>query len=875
MLHWLQQLVGKWRAARRQREVAAQQLLKARYHVFRALLAGNNRAVDALTDIAFLLRLQGDTTGLAGKINSLVGETAEMVERLGHLTTGYRALWGVQQRLARQVTAKLAEFTPPEPVPYCLPLAKLNQGQGRLVGNKAAALAGLHRLGGLRVPDGFVVTVAGCRLFLEYRGLSLQLIQQLAQLGEEAQTIPPAISAAIQQLIRRAPLPPELAATLDAAACPFFDQGLALAVRSSGASEDGRHHSFAGQFSSVLNVRGQEQLQQAFKEVVASNFNARSLAYRRHAGLDPLTFDMAVLCLEMIEARAAGVLLTRALQEPESNAMLISAVPGLGEAAVSGSVAADLFVVERNGTVDWQRSAIADKEKYLACEEGGGIAWRSLPAEEGRRATLNAREIAALATLGRRLEEREGLPQDIEWAVDREARPVVLQVRPLTAAGIHGPKEWQAQSPPLLEGVVASGGQATGRVRLGKSRNDFIKVPQEPVVLVMHQSFVDAANLLGSVAAVLVDLGSPADHLACVAREHGTPFVCGLKAAGRKLREGDWLTVDGDRGKIYAATPEEIASAEAGWRQHAAAPRPALPPLPPMYRELQALTTTLHLTDAYGPTFSIVECRSLHDVVRFVHEKAVLAMFEAGDELLETPLSTVYAIESPVPFCLSVIDMGGGLSLAERHQRRIMPEQVISQPFQALWQGITTPGLHWGPPPGGAPLGSVMSTWITDRKSERPIGMPNYAMVSRDYCNVNARMDFHFIMIDAVCGMEPRSNHIRFRFKGGGANLERRRRRALCIGEIFEHHGFLAEVREDLVNATLQGAPREDIEEKLVVVGRVLGFTRLLDAVMGNEAIVHRVAQAFIEGDFGLSRLGKSLNRETVQHGLDQKRCAS
>ena len=34
----------------------------------------------------------------------------------------------------------------------------------------------------------------------------------------------------------------------------------------------------------------------------------------------------------------------------------------------------------------------------------------------------------------------------------------------------------------------------------------------------------------------------------------------------------------------------------------------------------------------------------------------------------------------------------------------------------------------------------------TDQKSERPIGMPNYCLVSRDYCNMNARMDFHFIM---------------------------------------------------------------------------------------------------------------------------------
>lgn len=873
MLHWLQQQRDKWRLARHERREAAQQQLKARYHVFRALLTSNNRAVDALTDLAILLRLQGDAAVLARESNRLVDETAEMVERLGHLTAGYRGLRGVQQRVARQVTAKLAALAVPEPVPYCLPLAAVDPGQQRHVGNKAAALAGLRRIEGVRVPDGFVVTVAGCRFFLEHHGLSLELAHQLARWRDDGQPIAPAESESMQQRIRQAPLPPELAAALEAAAAPFWQKQQALAVRSSSRSEDGRLHSFAGQFSSVLNVRQQEQLHHAFKEVVASNFNARSLAYRRQAGLDPLTFDMAVLCLEMVEARAAGILLTRAPQEPESGVMLISAVPGLGEAAVSGSAAADLYLVRRDGSVDWQRSTIADKERYLACAEGGGIGWQPLPAARRQEPALGAAELQALVALGNLLEEREGAPQDIEWAVDSAAAPVILQVRPLTTIGVHRPEERPSPSPPLLAGIAASGGRATGRVALVKNRADFFQTPQEPLVLVMPQSFVDAANLLGLVAGVLVDLGNPADHLACVAREHGTPLVCALHDASRRLAVGDWVTVDGDHGKVYAATAEEVAAAAASWRQHVAVGRPAAsPPLPPSYRELQELVTTLHLTDAYGPTFSILECRSLHDVVRFVHEKAVLAMFEAGDDLLETDAGTVYVVESPVPFFVSVIDMGGGLAVTEPRQRRIPPEQVISQPFQALWRGITTPGLRWGPPPGGAPLGAVMSSWITDQKSERPIGMPNYALVSRDYCNLNARMDFHFIMVDALCGIEPRSNHIRFRFKGGGTSLERRRRRALCIAEIFEHYGLLVDVREDLVNASLQGAPPEVVEEKLEVVGRVLGFTRLLDAAMRDEATVHLVARAFVEGDFGLSGLEQLLRREAASTDLMRKR---
>lgn len=856
MRRWISQQLGKVRQARQQRKTDAQHLLKARYHLFRSLLAGNNRAVDCLTEISIHLRLQGDQPGLALLVHRLVEETAEMIARLENLAPGqYKGLLTVHRAIGQRVRTTLTQLVSSEDVPSVLPLARIHRGLKGQTGNKAAALAELRR-NALPVPDGFVVTLAGCRFFLEHAGLSLELVHLLATHGaDKAKAVSAATAAQVKDLILGAPIPHALAREITDAAKVFWENGKALAVRSSSISEDGHHHSFAGQFSSVLNVRDEAQFIEAFKQVAASNFNPRSLAYRLNAGLDPLRFDMAVLCIEMVEARAAGVLLTRSPQEPESGMMLVSAVPGLGEAAVSGSAAADLYLVGADGRVDWPRSIIADKEKFLACEDTGGIAWRKIAPEDRLQPVLSEKELKTLAGWGRELEKREGLPLDLEWAVDRAGAVLILQVRPMTTIGIQSSAERQEQSPDLLQGVIASGGRATGRVLVVKNRRDFENIPQEPLVLVMHQSFVEAVNLLGQIAAVLVELGSPADHLACVAREQEIPMVCGLKDASRNLTDGQWITVDGSHGKVYNATIKEIAATEKAWQNGSPVLRPMSATLSPLHRELQELVTVLHLTDAYGPTFSILECKSLHDIVRFVHEKAVLAMFHAGDEMLEENLGVVHVVDSPVPFFVSVIDMGGGLAATELHRRRISPEAVVSRPFQALWQGITTPGLQWGPPSGGTPMGSVMSSFITDHKSERPIGMPNYCMVSRDYCNMNARMDFHFIMIDAVASHEPRSNHIKFRFKGGGTSLERRRRRALCIGEIFEQYGFFVDVKEDLVNASLQGADREAIEEKLVMVGRILGFTRLLDAAMGSDAMIPAVARAFMEGNYALADL--------------------
>jgi pyruvate,water dikinase len=150
-------------------------------------------------------------------------------------------------------------------------------------------------------------------------------------------------------------------------------------------------------------------------------------------------------------------------------------------------------------------------------------------------------------------------------------------------------------------------------------------------------------------------------------------------------------------------------------------------------------------------------------------------------------------------------------------------------------------------------MGSVMSRFLTDHKSARPVGLPNYAIVTRDYLNLNARMDFHFIMIDSVCGIDSSSNYIRFRFKGGGTSAIQRRRRVQCIAEILESSGFACDATDDLVTADLKGVPQQIIEEKLSLLGRLLGFTRLLDAAMRSDKTPGLAAEAFLAGNYRVS----------------------
>jgi len=270
-------------------------------------------------------------------------------------------------------------------------------------------------------------------------------------------------------------------------------------------------------------------------------------------------------------------------------------------------------------------------------------------------------------------------------------------------------------------------------------------------------------------------------------------------------------------------------------------------------RAVRELVLALNLTDAYGPTFSILEAKSLHDLVRYAHEKAVMALFDAGDAIAEDTFSLVRRLREPAGLLFLIIDLGGGLAPGKRTE--VETSDVLSAPLAALCRGMSAPGLRWGAPPPIAGLSGLVSRGMLDARSERPVGNPNYALIARDYLNLNARVDYHFVLVDCVCGANPRENAVRFRFKGGGTTRVQRERRARCVEEVLRREEFFTSRQGDMVTATLAEGPREAILAKVEMLGRFIGFSRLLDAVMVSEAMPHRVAEAFLTGDYGLDRL--------------------
>ena len=853
---WLLHPLAAWQIEKKKRSAEALHHLQSRYHTFRALLEDNNRAVSLLTDLGMKLRNSAIDQQIRELTAELLEVTEELVDKLGQLNGSDSGRLSVlHTQLAHSIKALFRELPRQKTLMPVVALDKVTDDMRGMVGGKAMVLARLQRTGKFRVPAGFVIPISSCRLFLEQENLNLRLTALLQPFLRNATSeIPAGVEEEVLYRIMNTVLPSPLSAALSEAAAPFLAEagGPGLAVRSSAVGEDGMRLSFAGQYSSVLHVASLAGLERAFKEVIASSFNKRNLSYRLHAGLDPLDFDLAVLCLGMVHARVAGTLFTKDPNDPASGKMLVSAVYGLGELAVAGSIMSDMYRPDRQSGID-PSPGISRKELRLVCRASGGVQEEDVPLTEQEKPALQPAQLNILCRWGLALEKLENSPQDMEWAIDENDEPVLLQSRPFRLAGRaldHGKTGNSDRELLLSGGVTASAGQGTGRIWVVRSRVDLAGPPAEPYVLVLHQSLVDAVPLLHKARGVIVDLGNPVDHLSCVAREYGIAMITGFGNAVERLQKVDWVMIDANKGMVYQPLPEDID--EALTLAAAAPAKETLPesPADPLTAALYRLVVPLNLTDAYGPTFSIAECRTLHDLVRYVHEKAVLAMFAMGDETLENSTDAVLFLESDVPFSISIIDLGGGLLFENRQGRWIKPEAIVSFPMKALWSGVSDPGISWGPPTGGVAMGTVMSRFLTDHKSARPLGLPNYAIVTRDYLNLNARMDFHFVMIDSVCGIDSRSNYIRFRFKGGGTSAQQRRRRVECIVAILETSGFACDARDDLVTAELKGAPQKIMEEKLAVLGRLLGFTRLLDAAMRSDEAPKLAAGAFLTGDY-------------------------
>lgn len=818
--------------------------VRARYSSFRELLALNNESLELMAG------LQEDLQFVPPRRDVVGDRIATIFGRVGAVTSALERLTGETQH---PLTVAL-EHQKHEVERYSVALdgqqrprlsawlSEVNSGSENEAGSKAAVLGEVRNKIGLPAPEGFVLTTEAYR---QYCGIPLwtEIRDAIRDLDLEDLNAIQQVSETLTRRVMETELPRAIEVAITARVEALLKNGGSLAVRSSARGEGGAR-SYAGQFLSLLNVKAGQAVE-AYKSVVAARFSERALFYRLSAGLLEVDNPMAALFLVMVPARAAGIMYSRDPSNPKSRNLWITATHGLGLEIASGRTPADLFIVSRSKPHTVVERSIVEKQEQLVPRQDGGVVTIPLDPKARNAPSLEDSELQILAEWALRLEDHFHAPQDVEWVLDREGRLWIVQSRPLANVDASLAKQHsRPKGEPRLEGGrTIYPGRTSGPAYLVEEIQHIATAPAGSVVFIRKPS-PEIIEIFPKIAGLVAEWGNVAGHAAALLREFQIPSVFQMEGAFARLQNGEPVSLDAVQTRVYPGTLWPAVRRESSLRE-----RYANGSGDPIATRLLAL----NLLDPLAHNFRPAGCRSAHDILRYCHEKAIAAMFEVNDRELDRGIRSLKELKSPFPLHLSVLDLGGGLAPATPESPSVVPEEIVSRPFRALWRGISHPGVTWTRemPTNLGDLASVLANSLAPQNGGmRALGDRSYLLVAGEYMNLNSRLAYHYSLVDACLSDTPGDNYISFRFEGGGAARTRRHLRACFIERCLAYHGFRVDRRGDLVNAWFRKAPADQTAERLDTLGRLLACSSQLDMYMESREVMTWFADQFIAGNY-------------------------
>jgi pyruvate, water dikinase len=360
----------------------------------------------------------------------------------------------------------------------------------------------------------------------------------------------------------------------------------------------------------------------------------------------------------------------------------------------------------------------------------------------------------------------------------------------------------------------------------------------------------------------VAERGSPAGHLATIAREFRVPTLVGVEIALTLLPPGRDVTVDTHNRVVYEGRVAELIRYEL-------IQTPAFEDAFEfrLLRRLLKRIAPLNLTDPQSLDFTPEGCRSVHDLIRFIHEKAVQELMDLPRFLKRFKNARFWTLSSEIPIGLKIWDLGGGID-PKAQGKQITADQICSLPLKALWEGVTLPGI-WSTEPVPVDFSGLMAsltrTLGEGSGSAASMGF-NLAVINETYLNLHLRLGYHYNLVDARMDPEPHHNHIYFRFVGGVTDLTRRSRRARLLADILSQFHFKVDVKGDLVLARILHLPQEEIRCRLVALGQLVGLTRQLDMLLKTDEDVPHFFSDFLRR---LDTCGGQIT-QGGQHGTEQ-----
>ncbi len=826
---------------------------------FRKVLHSNNQSLEVIADLGE--KLSGDyifdrryiETGVE-RLNSTVKTSIDGLNEL--CDNRYTSLYAVYDRLNNELKHLLAGHQD-RSGPQILALDEIHFLDWEIVGGKGARLAEMFQDRSLEVPEGFVITTRTYNDILDYNDLRprLEAFEQLLADPAADNVIIEGLRRELEKGIMHAEPPPHFFENLEEAIkstegdySPSF-----FAVRSSAQEED-MDFSFAGQFRSVLNVKGDvKEIFKAYQQVVASLFSSKAVFYSRQMFPGEGLMSMAAVCQRMVPAKTSGVAFTVDTTAPDRENMVIVGSWGQGDAIVEGQTPTDAFIVSKDEPLTILERTVISKQLGRFQAEEGGLENKKIEPLLRDQPCLTDAEILQISSRLRYLELFYKRPQDVEWSVDESGKLYILQTRPLVIA--EGAFQNRVLPEALAtyerivsgEGRVAQQGIGAGPVWIVNGPADLENFPDGAVLVSRHDSS-QFVKVMKRAAAIITEVGTPVSHMATLCREMRVPCLVNVENILSKVTAGEEITVDAEDRMIYRGRVQELLTYSSTTTMQVSYSYEFR-----LLRRVLKKVATLNLVDPLLQKFNVNNCRTYHDILRFVHETAVVELASLGrDEgkLLQGHLAR--HMDLPVPAGIMVIDIGGGLH-EQAPDEGVRFTDVKSVPFRAILQGMLFPGVwHMGAVKVGMrDLVSSMLSAPKDTLDGRYSGH-NIAIISEEYVNLCFRLGYHFNIIDAHCSKNERDNHIYFRFLGGASDITKRTRRAIMIASILEAFDFNVRVKGDMVVARSGNILPKEMERTLDILGRLVGFTRQLDVRLDSDRVVEQYVEAFLYGNYGL-----------------------
>jgi len=822
-------------------------IFKERYDCFQKLLSDNNTVLETMADMEE--KLSGeyifDMSYVRSACETVVERVHNLIENLNKLSNGkYSALYDAFEKINSDIEGALAKKVEIPVTPFTIPFEQVTKDMVNSVGGKNASLGEMKSRLNLPVPAGFCISAYAFKQFMTYNKLSDKILLSSVDVGDIEELT--RVSKEAREFIVNAEIPPDLEKSISNAYLELSTKvaregggTLNASVRSSAIHEDA-HFTFAGQYATALNVTP-ENLLAKYREIIASLFTARAIFYHKSKGFQEEDMVMAIGVVEMIDAKASGVMYSRDPTEAGRYAIIINAVWGLGPYAVDGVVTPNTYVVSRDADRTILEKNIPVQRVMLACNPEGDVAEAKVPNEKRGQPCLTDNQIKALAEYALILERCYEKPQDIEWALDPNDNLFIIQARPLRILAEKPskpiPTSLRGYEVLIDKGQIACKGVGAGKVYLITKEEDLKTFPEGAVLVAKHTSpkFVTVMN---KASAIIADVGSPTGHMASLSREYMVPTILNTEIAMKTLKAGQEITVDAINRNVYDGRIEKLI--EAGKRENPFKDTAVFKVLRGVLHSIVPLNLIYpEDEEKFRPEL----CETFHDITRFAHEVAMNEMFKvSGGPDVKKGGAVKLVVQLPLD--IHVIDLGGGL---KNDSGKITPDHILSIPMNALLKGLME--IEWpGPPPVNVKgFLSVVASTTMQPHSEQALWEPSFAVISKEYMNFSIRLGYHLQTLEAYAGDNINDNYIRFLFKGGGASHDRRARRTQLIKEVLERIDFHVDRTGDVLDGRVTKYDRATIEKKLGIMAKLTAFTKQLDMTLFNDAVVEWYVQEFIK----------------------------